>query len=210
MGHEGDERRRIIAAAADELIAAGPGGFSTAGLARRLRCSKRTIYRCFDSKDDLLAAVVDDFFDRLARDVEELLRDASGDPFDRLRHVATMTAGHLRALDDGFLVQLERHQPRAAEHARRRRALHVHGYLGATLAEAQTAGLARDDLPADLVVEMVVACIDRLTAPDVLQRLDAPVKDLPSLVISTFVDGLRPPDPSGRAPAPAPPEPAER
>ncbi len=55
-------RRRLLDAARDELVEAG-GRLEIAALARRLDASPALLYRYFGSKDGLVAAVVDEFYD---------------------------------------------------------------------------------------------------------------------------------------------------
>src|SRR5215210_7852182 len=57
-------RRRLIAAATDELIERD-GTLEVMSVAARARVSVGLIYRWFDSKSGLVAAVVDHFYDRL-------------------------------------------------------------------------------------------------------------------------------------------------
>jgi AcrR family transcriptional regulator len=57
-------RVRLIAAATDELIERD-GTLEVMSVAARARVSVGLIYRWFDSKSGLVAAVVDDFYDRL-------------------------------------------------------------------------------------------------------------------------------------------------
>ena len=57
-------RSRLIAAATDELIDRN-GTLEVMSVAARARVSVGLIYRWFDSKSGLVAAVVDDFYDRL-------------------------------------------------------------------------------------------------------------------------------------------------
>lgn len=59
-----DTRRRLLAAAADELLERG-GVLEVASVAARAGVSVGLLYRYFGSKAGLVAAVVDDFYDRL-------------------------------------------------------------------------------------------------------------------------------------------------
>jgi AcrR family transcriptional regulator len=59
-----DSRRLLLTAAANELIDRD-GAFEVVSVAKGANVSTGLIYRWFDSKSGLLAAVVDDFYDRL-------------------------------------------------------------------------------------------------------------------------------------------------
>src|SRR3990172_13415962 len=59
-----ETRRRLLEAAAADLVASG-GAAEVASIAARVGASVGLIYRHFGSKAGLLAAVVEDFYDRL-------------------------------------------------------------------------------------------------------------------------------------------------
>ncbi len=60
-------RAAILATASDQLIEHGYEKFSLREVAERTGYAPTTIYRCFRDKDDLLATVLGDGFDRFAR-----------------------------------------------------------------------------------------------------------------------------------------------
>lgn len=163
-------------------------------LARQLRMSKRTLYAHFPSRDALLEAVVDRFFDRLGDEVAALVSDESLPVQRRLESIIEQTAQQLASIDRRFLEQLEQNQPALAGHIRARRRQHVQRYLAPLLENAQEAGVVRSELPPMLIVEMAVACVDALTSPRLLPELPIPVRELPSTVLQTLMWGLLRPE----------------
>jgi AcrR family transcriptional regulator len=65
--HHGDLRRTLLDAALALIAEAGPGGFTLREVARRAGVSHNAPYRHFRDKDELLAAVAIEGFDKLTR-----------------------------------------------------------------------------------------------------------------------------------------------
>lgn len=88
------EQRRalIIAAAEDELVESGVAGTTLAAVGDRVGLSKGALYYYVDSRDDLLAMVLDDGLRAIRAEAEALAIDAA-DPVERL---AAFARAHVR------------------------------------------------------------------------------------------------------------------
>ncbi|MFF7986271.1 TetR/AcrR family transcriptional regulator [Streptomyces sp. NPDC007901] len=83
VSEEDRQRAEAIVEAAGRLfLAPGLARVSMDDLARELRMSKKTIYRCFPDKRSLLAAVLDRQFAAVERTLAMSAEDAEGQPFD--------------------------------------------------------------------------------------------------------------------------------
>lgn len=103
-----DERRRarrerLVAATADLVGEVGISGLTVAGVCDRAGLSKRYFYESFPSVDDLVAAALQDVFDRVAAVIEASDVREDAPPAD-LVGVAVNAA--LDALDDPRLARL--------------------------------------------------------------------------------------------------------
>ncbi len=81
---QGDIRPRVIEAARARFLAAGVDGAALREIARDAGTSIGMIAYYFPRKDDLFLAVIDDVYDGLVRDLEDVLR-SEGSARDRLR-----------------------------------------------------------------------------------------------------------------------------
>ena len=187
-----DPRERIIRAAGPMLVSEGYRGLSMDALAARIGMSKRTIYQHFDSKDALVLAAVEDFFERLGAETAVIAGDESIPLLERIERLHLTTARYLQAIPRGFFEDLERNAPEAARFERIRRAAHIRRYLTGLLEQGQKEGLLRDDVPPEIVVEMVLASVDRLGSAEMLATLPVAPRDLPPLVMQIVFSGLIP------------------
>ena len=81
--HHGNLKQALLEAAIELIAETGPRGFTLREAARRAGVSHNAPYRHFRDRDDLLAAVATDGFDRLTRAMARGSRQAS--PINRLR-----------------------------------------------------------------------------------------------------------------------------
>lgn len=78
-----DTRERLLEHARDLYLASGPAGFSLREVARRSGVSAAAVYRHFDGKEALLAAVCEQGFRNFASYLLRSLEEK--EPFERLR-----------------------------------------------------------------------------------------------------------------------------
>jgi AcrR family transcriptional regulator len=81
--HHGNLKQALLEAAVQLIAETGPRGFTLREAARRAGVSHNAPYRHFRDRDDLLAAVATDGFDRLTRAMARAAPKAS--PLNRLR-----------------------------------------------------------------------------------------------------------------------------
>ncbi|ANM31075.1 hypothetical protein ABI59_18085 [Acidobacteria bacterium Mor1] len=85
--HHGDLRRALIDAAVDLIRTGGVGQWTLREAARRAGVSVAAPYRHFESKQDLLAAVALEGFQRFGAALGEAIARTEGDAFDQLTNI---------------------------------------------------------------------------------------------------------------------------
>ena len=107
-------RRRVLDELVDLFLREGFAGFTLQDLARRLRCSKSTLYLVATSKEQLVAAVVRRFFQRATQAVEARVAagpDAGADPAARLTTYLRAVASELQNAGPAFFADVAGHPP---------------------------------------------------------------------------------------------------
>lgn len=122
--HHGNLGPALIKAALAEIAAEGPEQFSLRGVARRAGVSAPAVYRHFESKDDLLAAVAAECSDRMGAAIAAAIAAAPpDDPLEKFRatgiaivQFAVAHPEHFRALSvPGMYDRLPPEQREAQE-----------------------------------------------------------------------------------------------
>ncbi len=83
--HHGNLREALVAAGLRAIAEDGALAFSLRGVARRAGVTATAVYRHFEDKDALFAAIAIESIERLRATIDEALAAASGDPLERFR-----------------------------------------------------------------------------------------------------------------------------
>lgn len=148
-------RRRILDAAAVELLA-GEGAAEIGAVARRAGVSVGLSYHYFGSKGGLLAAVVEDFYDRFDAAVMDVnpKPGASWGEREHLRLERMVAHYYAEPLAPVILARLSR-EPEVAAVEARRIARHVE-LAARNVAQAQGRGEIPRSLDASLLAAMII------------------------------------------------------
>ncbi len=173
-------RRRILDAARDVFADHGLG-VGVDAVARAAGVGVGTLYRRFPTKQDLLAAVIEDGICRLSEAVEQI--ESEDDPWQAFEDTVRALAETI-ARDRGF-YEVIHGTPEFIPMARESRQ-QLMGTVGRILTRAQEAGVVRDDVvPDDIgVLSQVAARMPRW-------RLEAQ-PELWTRYLALALDGMRP------------------
>lgn len=164
-------RRRLLDAARDELVEAG-GRLEIAALARRLNSSPALLYRYFGSKDGLVAAVVDEFYDEYEAAVFlTVSRDSTWQVRERERIAREVAFLYSHPLARAVIAR--RLQEPAAAHADSRRLATQIDVAARNVTRGQREGSVDPHIDAGLAAaaylgafrELVAAALGRPTPP---------------------------------------------
>ncbi|MET8001618.1 TetR/AcrR family transcriptional regulator [Nonomuraea glycinis] len=181
-------RQLLLAAAAEEFAERGLEA-SVADIARRAGVGKGTVFRHFPTKDDLIAAVVQERITPLIAAGERLL-DAA-DAGAALLEFLAMAAQQQQQLDLSFLQGADRLAPDAAQTQER-----LFRVVHALVDRARDHDAVRPDVTGTDVILL-------MCAPNhVVTYLPDPPPDLWRRYLAIIFDGLRP---QGARPLPHPP-----
>ncbi|MCL6447893.1 MAG: TetR/AcrR family transcriptional regulator [Armatimonadetes bacterium] len=105
-----DYRRRIADALKELASIRGFYGVTVDELAARAGISKRTIYRYFNSKEEIIALVVEDLLLSLEEKVQEAL-ESSNNPVEKITNVIKLIPKSSNLLSPLVLHDLQKHYP---------------------------------------------------------------------------------------------------
>jgi AcrR family transcriptional regulator len=184
-------RRRLLESAAEELVERD-GQLEVASVAARANVSVGLLYRYFGSKAGLVAAVVEDFYDRLFAETGRARDLADGDDFasrERKRLELSVAFHYREPLAAVILSRLAREPEVAAAEARR-----IAGVVE-DAARGVERGQRRGEIPAELDARLVGAMLIggyRVALGEVLRRKRRPsAETLVEEVWRFVVSGVR-------------------
>jgi AcrR family transcriptional regulator len=157
-------------------------------IARRLRCSRTTLYEIADSKDEFVLLAIDRIMRRVGQRAHDAIRNETR---DIIRLKAFLLTGNveLREATSAFVDDVERHS------AARRLVNSHYRYATAVIARLIDDGIKSGSfrpVHAYVVAEALIAGVERLQDPDVLRRSNTTLADAMEEYMSVLIDGLSP------------------
>lgn len=158
-------------------------------LAEERGISKKTLYTHFPGKIDLLEAVLADKF----AGVEETLKKVTrAHPRDFPATLHELLAGTQRELDEikpPFVRDMRQKAPDVFKVVEQRRAALIGRYFGKLFIEGQRAGMVRKDVPARLMIEILLAMVQAIMNPAKMEELGMMPKEGFSGILKIVLEG---------------------
>ena len=190
-GRPGFDQETVLRRAIALFNQQGYDATSIGDLAKDLGLTKSAIYHHVDSKEDLLAAALDEALDGLNRAIEKAVSAPAGTSAAvRLRTAVEesvrILAAHQPAVT--LLLRVRGNSPVEQSALKRRRT--IDEQLATLVQEAVTEGALRDDIPPDVISRLLFGTVNSLVE---WYRPDGPIDpdSLARMVASLAFDGLR-------------------
>jgi len=164
-------RQRIVDAARVHFFSHGFRSVTMDDLANELGISKKTLYTHFPGKLDLLEAVLADKFASVEATLNEVTRTH---PHDFSAALPELLANARRELDEikpPFVRDIRQKAPQVFKVIERRRAALIERHFGKLFVEGQRTGMVRKDVPANLMIEILLAMVQAIMNPAKMEEL---------------------------------------
>lgn len=189
-------RRRIVQAARAQLFVRGYGALTMDELALELGMSKKTLYRHFAGKEELVRAAIEEFAREVRTEADAIIGERGLTFAEKLRGCTGGILQRLGQLSPHLLRDLQRFAP--ALHAltfelRRKNIPHIFGRL---IEQGQLTGKVRDDIDPGFAAEFLLHAMQGLMHPDNLAHLRLAPPETFERAMNLFFGGLL--TPAGR------------
>ena len=182
-------RQRIVDAARTHFFSHGFRSVTMDDLAEELGVSKKTLYAYFPGKIDLLEAVLADKFAGVEATLKEVTR---AQPHDFPATLHALLAGTQRELDEikpPFVRDMRQKAPDVFKVVEHRRAALIGRHFGKLFVEGQRAGMVRKDVPAKLIIEILLAMVQAIMNPAKMEELGMMPKEGFAGILKIVLEG---------------------
>jgi len=146
-------------------------------LASQLGVSKKTLYRYFKDKADLVLQVFNQACER-QKARTEILSDGGFNAIDAVIAVMEYFQSELREMHPSMLFDLQKYYPEAMNRLHTHKMVAMQGYLLRNIERGQTEGLYRADFDAKLVSRLHMAMVQTMTDPSTIHEFGRPLSEL--------------------------------
>ena len=159
---------RIVTAARKHFFTHGFRNVTMDDLADELGMSKKTLYSCFPTKAALLEAVLLDKSRSIEADLDRIMSAPSSDVPAALQALLACIRRHMEEIQPAFVRDMRREAPEVFKVVEDRRRSLIHRYFGKLFNEGRRAGIIRKDIPAGMLIEILLAATDAVNLPDAI------------------------------------------
>jgi len=190
-------RRRKVEASRQLLVEAARAHFFSHGfrsvtmddLADELGISKKTLYAHFPSKIALLEAVLADKFASVEARLKEVTCTYPQDFSTALQELLSNTQRELDEIKPPFVRDMRQKAPHVFKMVERRRAELIERHFGKLFVEGQRTGMVRKDIPAKLMIEILLTMVQGIMNPPRMQELAMTPKEGFTGIIKIVLEG---------------------
>ena len=184
------DSHRIVEAARAHFFSHGFRSVTMDDLADELGISKKTLYAHFSSKIALLEAVLADKFAGLEAKLQEITRAFPHDFPAALHELLANTQRELDEIKPPFVRDMRQKAPQVFTIVERRRAELIQRFFGKLFVEGQRTGMVRKDLPAKLMIEILLAAVRAIVNPAKVEELGLTPKTGFASVVKVVLEGV--------------------
>jgi AcrR family transcriptional regulator len=183
-------RQRIVEAARAHFFNHGFRSVTMDDLAAELGISKKTLYAHFASKTALLEAVLANKFASVSSTLERITREYPHDFSMALHQLLAGTQQELDEIKPPFVRDMRLKAPHVFRIIERRRAQMIQQHFGKLFIEGQRAGMVRKDVPAKLMIEILLGAVQAIMNPQKIQELGLMPKTGFTGIINVVLEGV--------------------
>jgi AcrR family transcriptional regulator len=159
-------------------------------IASEVGISKATLYKEFDSKEDILRAVVREFMAEFLGHVDHLIKDESMSFVERLAALFSLVASRLSQLGPLFIRDIQKSVPAVWKEIEDFRREKIIVNFKAILEAGRKQGLFRGDIDPELLLRMFLRLVEEFVNPTaILLSGRSPAETFES-VIKVFFQGI--------------------
>jgi AcrR family transcriptional regulator len=183
-------RQRIVDAARAHFFSHGFRSVTMDDLAAELGISKKTLYAHFPGKFDLLEAVLADKLAGVEATLKEVTRAHPHDFPATLRELLAGTRRELDEIKPPFVRDMRQKAPDVFKLVERRRAALIQRYIGTFFIDGQRTGMVRKDIPARLIIEILLAVVQAIMNPPKMEELGMMPKEGYTGILKIILEGV--------------------
>lgn len=182
-------RQRIVEAARTHFFSHGFRGVTMSDLAQKLGVSKKTLYAHFPAKLDLLRAVMEEKFADVEATLKRATHERSHDFATTLHELLSGTQRELAEIKPLFVRDMQQKAPQMFKVIERRHAALIERHFGKLLVGGQRAGMVRKDIPAQLIIEVLLALVQAIMNPAKIEELGTVPKEAFAGILKIVLEG---------------------
>ena len=188
MATDIEVRERIIAFAQDRFLNPGFSKVTLDEIASELGMSKKTLYKHFENKEDILRYGMQETMHRIAKEVDHIV--ISDRPFaEKLAGVMMIIGKQVSKLSRSAQSDLQKFAPELWKEIEVFRREQIFVKIGKMISQARDENIFRPDVNEQVLVLMILNCVQGILNPEVLSQNSFSAEQAFRIIFKTIFEG---------------------
>ena len=183
-----DLRERVLEHARNEFLARGFSKVTLDEISSHLGISKKTLYKFYPSKEELLRASLHAAMRSAGWELERII--SSDKPFVEKLATAMMTMGkYINRFGKGGLIDIQRFAPSIWKELDKFREEHIVSRLVTMIVQARHENILRAEVNEQVLIRMLVSSIQGVLNPEVLTKHSFSAQEAAQSIFKVLFEG---------------------
>jgi AcrR family transcriptional regulator len=190
IGTESEMRTRIVQRCTELFGRHGFARISMDEVAGSLGMSKKTVYKYFPRKEEIVKTIVHEFREETMLQVKRIAEDKHQEPITKIVRILETVALRLNMLQHAFIADIQKYLPdfwKEADEKRREAVMTMFQYI---MEEGKREGIFRRDIDPEIFSYMFTHSAAGLITPDALGRLPYTASQIFQHIVSVLFKGI--------------------
>lgn len=183
-------KRRILDTAREAFYLHGFSKVTIDEIATKNGISKKTIYKYFSSKDDLVQEVTRDTLAEMATCCQAIVAEEGVDFVDRLKRMMTLVAVQYSNVGKALVEDLQKNAPQIWDEIDRFRTQRINIEFNALLQEGMEKGIFRGDIDRQLILMIYSNAVQTIIKPELLVHLPYSAAQIFETIVKVIFEGI--------------------
>lgn len=184
-----EEQEKILTSVEEKVFSQGFTKVTVEEIAQDLGMSKKTIYKFFPSKEDIMRALMRMNMRRLEKQVISIVE--SDKPFEEKFTAFFGTLGRITSkISRPLLRDIQKHIPELGKEIDEFRREKIFGRLRSMFTQAKDEGFLRKDLNEDIFMMMFINSVQNIVTPSVLAEHSFSASEAARQIFQTLFEGI--------------------
>ena len=181
-------KEKIFSVCRDRFLSEGFAKISVDEISTDLAISKKTFYKYFASKEDLVQQIMERFMADVRRKIEGTLFSEKS-AIEKLSDIITLIGTNVSRLLPAFGQDIKRRTPHLWKHIEDFRRQRISEVIGRLIKQGIDEGTMRPEMNTRVFLMSILSSIDRIMQPQVLAEESFSVNDALEEILSIFFQG---------------------
>lgn len=188
MATDIEVRQRIIAFAQDRFLNPGFSKVTLDEIASELGMSKKTLYKHFESKEDILRYGMQETMRTIAKEIDRIV--ASDRPFaEKLAGMMMIIGKQVSKLSRSAQSDMQKFAPELWKEIEVFRREQIFMKIGKMISQAREENIFRPDVNEQVLVLMILNCVQGILNPEVLSQNSFSAEQAFRIIFKTIFEG---------------------